>query len=61
MRYVSNTTFAAIAIVSALALFGVVAVTVVSINVEQAQAAGCQNGFPSSFRAGNASQGRCIR
>jgi hypothetical protein len=55
----NNTTFAVIAIVAALALFGVVAVTVVSINLQQAEA-GCERGGAPST-AFNASKGRCFR
>ena len=54
----NNTTFAVIAIVSALALLGVVAVTVASITLQQeAEARGCSATSP----AANASKLRCIR
>ena len=51
----NDTTFVVIAIVAALALFGVVAITMVTIPIQQqAEAAGCRGpGF-------NASQGRCF-
>lgn len=52
----NNTTLAVIAIVSALAFVGVVAITIVTIplQLQQAEAAGCRGpGF-------NASQGRCF-
>jgi len=52
----NNTTWAVIAIVSALAFVGVVAITIVTIplQLQQAEAAGCRGpGF-------NASQGRCF-
>jgi hypothetical protein len=51
-----QTSMAVIAIVAALALFGVVAITIVTIPIQlqQAEAAGCRGpGF-------NASQGRCF-
>jgi hypothetical protein len=53
----NDTTFVVIAIVAALALLGVVAITLVTIplQLQQAEAAGCNNG-----RAVNASQGRCF-
>jgi len=54
----NNTTFAVIAVVSALALFGVVMVTVsVTMQLQQAEAIGCRPGL-TGF---NASQGRCFR
>jgi hypothetical protein len=54
----NNTTFAVIAIVSALALFGVVMVTIsVSMQLQEAEARGCDAGGV----AFNASQGRCFR
>jgi hypothetical protein len=54
----NNTTFVIIAIVSALALFGVVVVTVaVTIPLQQqAEARGCAPGGPGF----NASKGRCF-
>jgi hypothetical protein len=60
----NNTRFAVIAIVSALALFGVVMVTVaVNMQLQEAEAIGCIN--PNAPGGGsiavNASQGRCIR
>lgn len=57
-----NTTFAVIAIVSALALFGVVMVTVaVTIPMQQAEAARPVGaGCPGTLPAANASQGRCF-
>jgi hypothetical protein len=65
MKYHSNeektTSIAIIAIVAALAMLGVVVVTVaVTIPLQQAEAKGCiGNNFNS--RAVNASQGRCAR
>jgi hypothetical protein len=54
----NTTTFAVIAIVSALALFGVVMVTVsVTMQLQEAEARGCPIGTP----APNASKTRCIR
>jgi hypothetical protein len=55
------TSMAIIAIVSALALLGVVivAVTIPSLQ-QQAEAAGCESGFPNSARGLNASKGRCV-
>jgi hypothetical protein len=57
----NNNQLAVIAIVSALAMFGVVMVTVaLTIPMQQAEAKGCiGNNFNS--RALNASQGRCAR
>jgi hypothetical protein len=56
----NNTTFAVIAIVSALAMFGVVMVTItVTLPLQQAEA-GCERGNAVSL-AVNASQGRCFR
>jgi hypothetical protein len=54
----NNTTFAVIAIVSALAMFGVVVITVaVTIpSLQEAEAAGCR-----TSTAVNASKGRCLR
>jgi len=54
----NNTAFAVIAIVSALALFGVVVITVaVTIpSLQEAEAAGCR-----TSQAFNASKGRCFR
>jgi hypothetical protein len=53
----NNTTFVVIAIVSALALFGVVMVTVaVTMQLQEAEAAGCKPTTP----AFNASKGRCF-
>jgi hypothetical protein len=50
------------AIVAALALLGVIlVVTIVTIPLQQqAEARGCESGFPNSFIAFNASQGRCF-
>jgi hypothetical protein len=59
-----QTSMAVIAIVAALALFGVVAITTVTIPIQlqQAEAApGCEKGLPRSAPAFNASQGRCFR
>jgi hypothetical protein len=56
-----NTTFAVIAIVSALALFGVVMVTVaVTLPIQEAEA-GCESGgLRALAHAFNASRGRCF-
>jgi NADH:ubiquinone oxidoreductase subunit 3 (subunit A) len=57
-----TTTIAIIAIVAALAMLGVVvtvAVTIPSLQ-QQAEAAGCESGFPNSARGLNASKGRCV-
>jgi hypothetical protein len=57
----NDTTFVVIAIVAALALLGVVAITIVTIplQLQQAEAKGCDNqGFRTP--ALNASQGRCF-
>jgi uncharacterized membrane protein YjgN (DUF898 family) len=50
--------YVVIAIVAALALFGVVAVTIVTISLQQqqAEAVGCKNS-----QAFNASKGRCFQ
>jgi hypothetical protein len=55
----NETTFVVIAIVAALALFGVVAITIVSIPLQEAEA-GCEKS-PLITQAFNASQGRCFR
>jgi hypothetical protein len=47
-----------IAIVIALGLMGAVAITVFVI--QQAEARGCESGFPNSARGINASKGRCF-
>jgi hypothetical protein len=53
----NDTTFAVIAIVAALALLGVVAITIVSIPLQQAEARGCP-----AFAVGiNASHLKCYR
>ncbi len=55
----NNTAFAVIAIVSALAMFGVVMVTVaVTLPLQEAEA-GCERGSAGSL-AFNASKGRCF-
>ena len=51
-----NTTFVVVAIVAALALIGVVAITVVTIPQQQAEAAGCRP-LSAGF---NASKGFCF-
>ena len=52
-----NNQLAVIAIESALALFGVVMVTVaITIQLQQAEAVGCR-----TSQAVNASKGRCLR
>jgi hypothetical protein len=57
MTTTTNTSMGIIAIVAALALFGVVAITVVTITLQQeAEARGCR-----TSQAVNASQGRCFR
>jgi hypothetical protein len=55
----NDTTYVVIAIVAALGLLGVVAITVVTFPLQQAEA-GCEKGLPQSARAFNASQGRCF-
>jgi hypothetical protein len=58
MLKMNNTTFAVIAVVSALAMFGVVMVTVAAtIQLQHAEAVGCPAGVPGA----NASKGRCFR
>jgi hypothetical protein len=54
-----NVSIAIIAIVAAVALFGVVAVTIFAIPLQQAEA-GCERGAAVS-QAFNASKGRCFR
>jgi hypothetical protein len=62
----NNTTIAVIALVAELALLGVVAITIVTIplQLQQAEAAGCNNAigrnFTGFFTSLNASKGRCI-
>jgi len=57
MTTTTNTSMGIIARVAALALFGVVAITVVTITLQQeAEARGCR-----TSQAVNASQGRCFR
>jgi hypothetical protein len=62
----NNNQLAIIAIVAALALLGVVALTVtvtIPLQQQQAEAAGCENSFPHSAGGAigfNASQGRCF-
>jgi hypothetical protein len=53
---------ALIAVLAALALLGVVVITVtVTIPLQQqAEARGCESGFPNSARAINGSRGRCF-
>ena len=57
-----NTTLAVIAIVAAIAVLGVVAVTlvIIPIQMQQAEARGCESGLPNSGIGFNASQGRCF-
>jgi hypothetical protein len=57
-----NTTLVVIAIVAALAVLGVVAVTLVTIplQMQQAEARGCENGLPNNAIGFNASKGRCF-
>jgi hypothetical protein len=55
----NETTFVVIAIVAALALFGVLAITIVSIPLQEAEA-GCEKSAVG-INAFNASQGRCFR
>lgn len=54
---------AIIALVAALGVLGVVAVTVATtMQLQQAEAdPGCEQGFPRSAPAFNASKGRCFR
>jgi hypothetical protein len=55
----NNTTFAVIAVVSALAMFGAVFVTVaITLPLQEAEA-GCERGAAVSL-AFNASKGRCF-
>jgi hypothetical protein len=57
----NDTTFIVVAIVAALTLFGVVAITIVSITLQQQAEAAQPPGKGCEFaRGGNASQGRCI-
>jgi ABC-type lipoprotein release transport system permease subunit len=51
----NNTTFVVVALVAAVALFGVVVVTVITIT-QEAEAIGCR-----TSKAVNASKGRCLR
>jgi Flp pilus assembly protein CpaB len=57
----SNTTFVIIAIVAALALLGVVAITIVTIPLQQQAEAAQPPGKGCEFTpAGNASKARCV-
>jgi Flp pilus assembly protein CpaB len=57
----SNTTFVIIAIVAALALLGVVAITIVTIPLQQQAEAAQPPGKGCEFTpAGNASKARCL-
>jgi hypothetical protein len=53
---------AIIAIVAALALLGVVIVLAITTlpTMQEAEARGCESGFPNSFIGVNASQARCF-
>jgi hypothetical protein len=57
LQKTANISIAIIAIVAALALFGVVAITIVTISQQQAEARGC----PVGTIAPNASKLRCFR
>jgi hypothetical protein len=57
-KKITTVSYAVIAILAALALFGVVAITVLSIPQQQeAEARGCEKGFPNSAFGINASKG----
>ena len=56
MTIETTMSYAVIAIVLALGLLGVVAITIVSIPLQQAEARGCPIASPGL----NASQGRCF-
>jgi Flp pilus assembly protein CpaB len=57
----SNTTFVIIAMVTALALLGVVAITIVTIPLQQQAEAAQPPGKGCEFTpAGNASKARCV-
>jgi hypothetical protein len=60
-----DTSIAAVAIVAALAVLGIVVVMVavtIPLQLQQLEAApGCEKGLPQSAFAFNASQGRCFR
>jgi flagellar basal body-associated protein FliL len=63
MTATTNTTIsiAVIAILAALAVLGIVVVMVaVAIPLQQAEARGCESGFPESSPSFNASKGRCF-
>jgi hypothetical protein len=59
LRFGMDTTIVVIAVVAALALLGVVVVTVLSIPLQEAEA-GCERGAAVGV-AFNASKGRCFR
>jgi hypothetical protein len=59
-KMVNDTTLAIIAIVTAIGLLGLVVVETISVQQQQAKAAGCESGLPNSARGFNASQGRCF-
>jgi hypothetical protein len=57
----NNATIAVIALVSALAVVGLVVITVAALTIPMQQAeAGCERGFPHNAPAFNASKGRCF-
>jgi hypothetical protein len=59
---VGDTTIAILAIVAALGLLGLVMMesSIIPQQQQQAFAAGCENGLPSSGVGFNASKGRCF-
>jgi hypothetical protein len=56
---ISNNMLAIMAIVLAMGIVGMVAIDISAI-LQNAEAKGCENGFPNSETGFNASQGRCF-
>ncbi len=59
---INNTRLAIVALVAALAVLGIVAVTLVTVplQIQQAEARGCESGLPNSVASFNTSKGRCF-
>ena len=53
-------TLAIIAVVTALGLLGIVVMEPIFVGQHQAEARGCENGFPNGEIGFNASKGRCF-
>ena len=59
MTIETTTSYTVLVIVAALALLGVVAITIVSIPLQQAEARGCERGA-QNYTAISASNRRCL-